>query len=170
MQNLPVIASESEEKFEFSSSNVATGVQICDTLDILEEISDYQSDPFTPHGLDLPANSCRIACTKIQNFEEEENCASTVSVDHNFGSDMKIIGYDMILFGSDLIFLGSKFQVYKPSVLLVVVLINGVKKQVPQVSFETAAGDLISFHSFGYFVNLFGFDLIFDMILFGSNF
>ena len=34
VQNLPVIASESEEKFEFSSSNVAAGVQICDTLDI----------------------------------------------------------------------------------------------------------------------------------------
>ena len=80
VQNLPVIASESEEKFEFSSSNVAAGVQICDTLDILEEISDYQSDPFTPHDLDLLENSYRIACTKIQNFEEEENCASTVSV------------------------------------------------------------------------------------------
>ena len=128
-----VIASESEEKFDFSPSNVAAGVQICNTLDILEEKSDYQSDPFVPHDLDLPANSCRIACTKIQNFEEEENCASTVSVDHNFGSDMKLIGSDMILFGSDLIFLGSKFQVHKPSVLLVVVLINGMKKQVPQV-------------------------------------
>ena len=39
--NLPVIASESEEKFDFSPSNVAAGVKICDTLDILEEISDY---------------------------------------------------------------------------------------------------------------------------------
>ena len=38
MQNLPVIASESEEKFDFSSSNVAPGVKIFDTLDILEEI------------------------------------------------------------------------------------------------------------------------------------
>ena len=83
VQNLPVIASESEEKFDFSPSNVASGVQICDTLYILEEISDYQSDPFAPLDLDLPANSCRIACTKIQNFEEEEHCASTVSVDHN---------------------------------------------------------------------------------------
>ena len=132
VQNLPVIASESEEKFEFSSSNVAAGVQICNTLDILEKISDYKSDTFTPHDLYLPANSCRIACTKIQNFEEEEHCASTVSVDHNFGSDMNLIGSDMILFGSDLILLGSKFQFHKPSVLLVAVLINGVKKQVPQ--------------------------------------
>ena len=41
VQNLPVIAFESEEKFDFSPSNVAAGVQICDTLYILEEISDY---------------------------------------------------------------------------------------------------------------------------------
>ena len=39
VQNLPVIASESEEKFDFSTSNVASGVKICNTLDILEEIS-----------------------------------------------------------------------------------------------------------------------------------
>ena len=109
MQNLPVIASESEEKFDFSSSNVAAGVKICDTLDILEEISYYKSDIFSPHDLDLPANSCRFACTKIQNCEEEENCASTVSMDHTIGSDMNLIGYDIILFISNLIFLGSIF-------------------------------------------------------------
>ena len=57
MQNLPVIASESEEKFDFYPSNVAAGVKICDTLDILEEILDYQSDPFAPHDLDFRANS-----------------------------------------------------------------------------------------------------------------
>ena len=78
MQNLPAIASESEENFDFSPSNVAAGVQIYDTLDILEEISDYQSDRFSPIDLDLPTNSYRIACTKIQNFEEEESCASIV--------------------------------------------------------------------------------------------
>ena len=61
VQNLPVIASESKEKFDFSSSNVAAGVKISKNLDILEEISDYQSDPFAPHDLDLPAKSCRIA-------------------------------------------------------------------------------------------------------------
>ena len=54
--------------------------------------------------------------------------------------------------------------------MLVAVLVNGVKKQVPQVSFETVAGDLISFHSFGSVVNLFRSDLISDMILFGSYF
>ena len=56
---------ESEEKIDFFPSNVAAGVQICDTLDILEEISDYKSETFAPHDLDLLANSCRIACTKI---------------------------------------------------------------------------------------------------------
>ena len=45
-----------------------------------------------------------------------------------------------------------------------------MKKQVPQVSFETAAGDLISFHSFGNVVKLYGYDLIYDLILLGSNF
>ena len=37
VQNLLVIAFESEEKFDFSPSNVAAGVQICKNLDILEE-------------------------------------------------------------------------------------------------------------------------------------
>ena len=109
VQNLLVIASESEEKFDFSPSNVAAGVKICKNLDILEEISDYKSDTFTPHDLYLPANACRIACTKIQNFEEEESCASTVSVNHLFESDINLIGSDMILFRSDLILLGLIF-------------------------------------------------------------
>ena len=91
-------------------------MKICKKLDILEEISYYKSDTFASHDLYLPANFCRITCTKIQNFEEKDNCASTVSVDHNFVSDMKLIGSDMILFGSYLIFLGSKFQVHKHSV------------------------------------------------------
>ena len=92
VQNLPVIASKSEEEFDFSLSNVTTGVQICNILDILEEISDYHSDPFAPLDLDLPGNSYRIACTKIQNFEEEESCASIVLVDHLFESDINLIG------------------------------------------------------------------------------
>ena len=40
VQNLPVIAFESEEKFVFSPSNVAVGVKICNTLDIFGKISD----------------------------------------------------------------------------------------------------------------------------------
>ena len=141
VQNLLVIASKSEENFDFSLSNVAASVQIRNTLDILEEISYYQSDPFAPHDLDLPANSCRITCTKIQNFEEEENCVFTVSVDYTFGSDMNLIGYDMILFGFDLILFGSNFKFQELSVMLVAALTNfGVKNQVPQVFFKLAAG------------------------------
>ena len=45
-----------------------------------------------------------------------------------------------------------------------------MKKHVPQVSFKTAIGDLISFHSFGSDMNPFISDLLFCMILFGSNF
>ena len=37
VQNLPVIASKSEEKFDFYPSNVAAGVQISNTLDILKK-------------------------------------------------------------------------------------------------------------------------------------
>ena len=76
----------------------------------------------------------------------------------------------MILIGSDLIFLGSIFQVHKLSVPLVAVLINFVKKHVPLVSYKAVVGDLISFHNFGSIVNLFRYDLLFDMIFFGSNF
>ena len=53
---------------------------------------------------------------------------------------MNLIGSDMILFIYDIIFIGLIFQIHNLSVLLVVVLINGVKKQVLQVSFETVAG------------------------------
>ena len=56
----------------FTGDFPLNSVQICKNLDILEEISDYKSDTFAPHDLDLPAQSCRIACTKIQNFEEKD--------------------------------------------------------------------------------------------------
>ena len=72
VQNLLVIASKSEEKFDFSPSTIATAMKICNNLDILEKILYYKSDKFTPHDIDLPTNSYRIACTKIQNFEEKE--------------------------------------------------------------------------------------------------
>ena len=51
--------------------------------------------------------------------------------------------------------------------MLVFVLINfSVKNQVPQVSFKVVAGDLISFLTLGFDMNLFGS----DVILFGSGF
>ena len=76
----------------------------------------------------------------------------------------------MILFIFDLILLGLIYRIHNLSVPLVAVLINGVKKQVSQVSYKIVARDLISFHSFWSIVNLFRSDLISDLILFGSNF
>ena len=73
----------------------------------------------------------------------------------------------MILFRSNLIFLGLIYQIHNLSVPLVAVVINGVKKQVPQVSYKTVVGDLIPFHSFGSVLNLFISNLISDLILFG---
>ena len=73
-----------------------------------------------------------IACTNIHNFEEGENCASTILVEH-LEPLFCTLGYDMTLFGSNF-----KFQ--EPPIMLVDVLINfGVKNQVPQVSFKIAA-------------------------------
>ena len=68
-----------------------------------------------------------------------------------------------------MIFLGSIFQVHNLSVLLIDVLINFVKKQVPQVSYKTVAGDLISFHSFGSVLKLFRSGLHSYLILFCSS-
>ena len=68
----------------------------------------------------------------------------------------------MILFIFYLIFIGLIYQIHNLSVPLVAVLINGVKKQVPQVSYKTAAGDLIPFHSFGSVLNYL--DLIYFLI------
>ena len=93
-------------------------------MDIMEIISDYRSDPFTLINLELPVNSYRIACTKNQNFEEGENCASTISVEHSFGSDMNLFESDMILFGSNLTLFGSGFEFQELSVMLETSLIN----------------------------------------------
>ena len=110
VQNSPVIASKSEEEFDLSPSNVVSGVMISNKLNILEKMSYCRSDPFSLLYLYLLPNSYRIACTNIQNFEEGEKYASTVSVDHTFGSDMKLFGSYMILFGSDVILFGSNFK------------------------------------------------------------
>ena len=115
-------------------------------MDILEIISYFRSDPFTLIDLDIPTNFYMIACTDTQGFEEGENWASTISVEHTLGYDMEFIGYDMILFGSDLILIGSRVQYLWA--LLVAFLINfGVKKQVPKISFKSYVGDLMSVFS-----------------------
>ena len=78
-----------------------------------------------------------IECTNTHSFEEGENCASTILVDHTLGSDMNLVGSDMILFS-------SSFKFQELPVMLVAVLINfGVKNQVPQVSFKLVVGDLM---------------------------
>ena len=71
VQSFPVIASENEEEFDFSLSNVADGVQKIDTLDVLEEISYFRSDPFTLICLVLPRNSNLIALNNSHSFIEE---------------------------------------------------------------------------------------------------
>ena len=115
MQNLTVIAHESEEEIDFSPSNVVVGVQISNNLDILEIISYFWSVTFTLIDLELPANSYMIACTNTHNFEEGENCASTIFVEHAFGSDMNLFGYYMILFGYDMILFGSELILFGSS-------------------------------------------------------
>ena len=83
VHSLLVIVSETVEEFDFSIYNNVSGVKISNTMDIMEIISYYMSDPFALINLDLPVNSYRIACTKNQNFEEGENCASTISMEHS---------------------------------------------------------------------------------------
>ena len=77
----------------------------------------------------------------------------------------------MIFFRYDLILFGSSFKFQDPSFMLVSGFINfSVTNQVPQVSFKIVAGDLISLHSFGFDMNLFGCDLFSDLIICGSGF
>ena len=134
MHSLPVIALGKGDEFDFSISNDVDGVKISNSLDILEIISYCRSDPFNSIDLELPTNSYMIACTDTQGFEEGENCASTILVEHTLGSDM-------ILFGSDMILFGSSFKFQELSVMLVAALINfGVKNQVCQASFKIAVG------------------------------
>ena len=70
-----------------------------------------------------------------------------------------------------MILFGSNFKIQELSVMLVAALNNfGVKNQVPQVSFKIVVGDLISLHSFGSDMNLFGSDLFSFLIICGSGF
>ena len=70
-----------------------------------------------------------IECTNTHSFEEGENCASTISMEHldlfhTLGSNMILFRYDMTLFG-------SSFKFQEPPVMLVDVLINfSVKNEV----------------------------------------
>ena len=61
VHSLPVTISETVEEFDFSIYNEFYGVHISNTTNILEIISNYNSDPFTLINLELPVNSYRIA-------------------------------------------------------------------------------------------------------------
>ena len=61
-------------------------------MDIMEIISYYRIDPLTLINPEILEISYRIACTENQNFEDGENCPSTVLVEKSFGSDMDIFG------------------------------------------------------------------------------
>ena len=63
VHSLSVIVSENEEEFDLSIFNDVYGVDISNTMDILEIISDCMSDPFTLIDLELPVNSYMIGCT-----------------------------------------------------------------------------------------------------------
>ena len=119
---------------------------------MLEKISYCKNYRFALLDLDLLSNSYRIACTNIQNFEEGENCASIISVEHTFEYDMKLFVYDMILCGSDMILLGSIFKFQEPSFMLISGLINFcVTNQVPQVFFKVVVGDLMLVYSYEFY-------------------
>ena len=49
-----MIALKDAEEFDFSLSNVVVGVSKSNTLDVLEEISDFRSDPFNLIDIELP--------------------------------------------------------------------------------------------------------------------
>ena len=74
-----------------------------------------------------------------QNFEEGENCASTVSVEQSFGYDMNIFGYDLF---SDIIICDIGLIIQELSLLLIIGFTNyGVTNQAPQVSFNFVVED-----------------------------
>ena len=133
-----------EEKFDSSLSNHDVGVHKSDVLYVLEEISDFRSDPFTLIDLVLPANSYLIACTNSQIFiEDGGNSPYVISVVH-LEPLFLIILFDITLFDSNF-----KFQ--DLSIMLVTVLIIfGVKNQAPQVSFKFIVGDSISVSSYAF--------------------
>ena len=132
-------------------------MQISNTTYILKIIPYYRSDPFTLINLELPINSYRIACTENQNFEEGENCASTVSVEQSFGSDMNLFQYELFY---DLVICELGFNIQELSVLLITGFINfGVTNQAPQVSFNFVVEDSMLVLSYEFY------DIIFCELL-----
>ena len=80
-----------------------------------------------------------ITCTENQNFEEGENCASTISMEQRFVSDMNLFGSYLF---SDMIICDSGYKIQEISVLLITGFTNfGVTNQASQVSFNFAVED-----------------------------
>ena len=112
-------AQGAKEKFDSSHSNNAAIVHKSVFLDVLEEISDFRSDPFTLIDLVLPRNSYMIACTNTHSFVGEgENSAFTILV-----AQLEPL---FLILGSDITLIGSNFKFEEPPIMLVVVLINFV--------------------------------------------
>ena len=119
----------------------------------MEIISYYRNDPFTLINLELQVNSYRIACTKNKNFEVGENCASTISVEHSFGSDMNLFGSDLF---SHMIICGSGFKIQYLSIFLVTSFINScVINQAPQVSLNFVVEDSMLAISYDFYDMIF---------------
>ena len=99
-----------------------------------------------------------IACTNFQNFEEGENCASTILAEKIFGEDVDLIASDLFY---DLIICDSRFNIQDLIVLHVTGFINfGVTNQAPQVSFNFVVEDSMLVLSYEFV------DIIFCEILF----
>ena len=80
VQNLPVITSESEEKFDFSSSNVFVGLQICKKLD--RTFGKHNEDHNST--LEITASTTRVIYSKIsastlsdEVFQDEDEAKSS---------------------------------------------------------------------------------------------
>ena len=113
------------------------------SLDILEIISYCRSDPFTLIDLEFPTNSYMIACTNTQNFEEGENRASTISMEHILGCDMPIcIWYDIIWIWYYIIWFNISVS-WAFNVACSSSHQFWCKNQVPKVSFKIIIGELM---------------------------
>ena len=143
VHSLAVIPPGKGEEFDFSVSNDVAGVQISNSLDILEIISYFRSDPFTLIYLDLLVNSNMIACTHTQNFEKGENCASTISMEDT-------LGYDLF---SDMIIFDPGFNIQEVSVFLVTGFMSfDMTNQAPQVSLNFVVEDSMLVLSYEFFL------------------
>ena len=98
-------------------SNEDIEKQCCEKLDVMQSM-EYKSQPYYSH-VEVPYDLEHLGAYAMSyhSIRPDDGCDDVVSLPHH--------------------------QIHNLSILLIVFLINGVKKQVPQVSYKTAAGDLI---------------------------